>query len=76
MALIVAAFLCAIYTLTISVRAFFTTGEKDHYAKSGVREAGILMLFPILFFTVFNIVFGVYSGPVLAVLTAIGEGRL
>ena len=75
-ALIVAAFLCAIYTLTISVRAFFTTGEKDHYAKSGVREAGILMLFPILFFTVFNIVFGVYSGPVLAVLTAIGEGRL
>ena len=36
----------------------------------------ILMLFPILFFTVFNIVFGVYSGPVLAVLTAIGEGRL
>ena len=75
-ALIIAAFLCAMYTISISVRAFFPLDEKDHYKNSKVREAGPLMLVPIYVFGVCNILFGMFPGPILAVLTAIGEGRL
>ena len=75
-ALIVAAFLCAMYTINISVRAFFPIAEKDRYQNSDVKEAGPLMLVPIAFFAICNVVLGVCPGPVLAFLTAIGEGRL
>lgn len=75
-ALIIAAFLCAMYTLSISVRAFFPMDDKDLYKDSTVKEAGPLMLIPLCVFGVFNILFGVCPGPVLALLTAIGEGRL
>lgn len=75
-ALIIAAFLCAMYSISISVRAFFPVDEKDLYKDSDVREAGPLMLIPIYFFVVCNIVFGAFPGPILAVLQAIGEGRM
>ena len=75
-ALIIAAFLCAIYTISISVRAFFPIDSKDLYKDDKVREASPLMLIPICVFGVFNIVFGVFPGPILSVLTAIGEGIL
>ena len=74
--LIIAAFLCAMYTITISVRAFFPVEDKDLYKNSTVKEAGPLMLVPIYIFCVCNIVFGMWPGPILAILTAIGEGRL
>ena len=75
-ALIIAAFLCAMYTLSITVRAFFPLDEKDLYKDSNVREAGPLMLVPLYVFGVCNILFGMFPGPILAVLTAIGEGTL
>ena len=75
-ALIIAAFLCAMYTLSITVRAFFPLDEKDLYKDSKVKEAGPLMLIPLYVFGVCNILFGMFPGPILAVLTAIGEGRL
>ena len=75
-ALIIAAFLCAMYTITISVRAFFPVEGKDLYKEREVQEAGPLMLVPIAFFTICSIVLGIIPGPVLAFLTAIGEGRL
>ena len=34
------------------------------------------MLVPLYVFGVCNILFGMFPGPILAVLTAIGEGRL
>ena len=74
--LIIAAFLCAMYTLSITVRAFFPLDEKDLYKDSKVKEAGPLMLIPLYVFGVCNILFGMFPGPILAVLTAIGEGRL
>ena len=73
-ALIASAFMCAMYTLTISVRAFFTTEDKDLYRDSKVSEAGILILIPICFFCVLNILFGVVPGPLLSFLNAIGRG--
>ncbi len=75
-ALIIAAFLCAMYTISISVRVFFPLDEKDLYKDSKVREAGPLMLVPLYVFGVCNILFGMFPGPILAILTAIGEGRL
>ena len=75
-ALIIAAFMCAMYTISVSVRAFFPIGDKDLYKDDKVKEAGLLMLIPICVFGVFNIVFGVWPGPILAFLTAIGEGML
>ena len=73
-ALIASAFMCAMYTLTISVRAFFTTEDKDLYRDSKVSEAGILILIPICFFCALNILFGVVPGPLLSFLNAIGRG--
>ena len=76
-ALIIAAFLCAMYTLTVAARAFFPMQGTDHYGEgSDVTEAGVRMTFPIVFFTVINVLFGVYPEPVLRLVTAIAGGSL
>ena len=75
-ALIIAAFLCAMYSINISIRAFFPVTEKDLYKDSDVKETGPLMLIPIYVFGACNILIGLFPGPILAILTAIGEGRL
>jgi multicomponent Na+:H+ antiporter subunit D len=75
-ALIIAAFLCAMYSINISIRAFFPVEEKDLYKDSDVKEAGPLMLIPIYVFAACNILAGLFPGPILEILTAIGEGRL
>ena len=73
--LILSAFLCAMYTLNISIRAFFPMQGTDNYAYlQGRREAGWRMLVPIGFFAVLNVLFGLFSGPVLAFLENIATG--
>ena len=75
--LIVSAFLCSLYTLSISVRAFFPVMGKDRYGEdSPVKEADILMLIPIVFFTVVNILFGIFSGGIMEFLEKIASGAL
>ncbi|MDO4620503.1 MAG: proton-conducting transporter membrane subunit [Lachnospiraceae bacterium] len=74
-ALIVSAFLCAIYSLTISVRAFFPVEGKDCYEEEGsAHEAEPLMLIPIVFFTVVNIALGIWSGPLVHYIEQISVG--
>lgn len=77
-ALIVSAFFCAMYTLTVSVRAFFPMKGKDFYADGtegcAVKEAGWKMLVPVVVFTIANVLFGVFSGPIMSFLTKIAEG--
>ena len=51
-------------------------GMKIVYKEQKVQEAGPLMRIPIGVFGIVNLVLGVCPGPILAVLTAIGEGRL
>ena len=76
-ALIASAFLCAMYTLTVSVRAFFPSVGDDRYGEgSTVKEAGVLMLIPIIFFSIVNIGFGVCSGPVMSFIQKIAVGLL
>ena len=73
--LILSAFLCAMYTLNISIRAFFPMQGTDNYAHfRGRREAGWRMLVPIGSFAILNVVFGLFSGPVLAFLENIAMG--
>ena len=72
-ALLISAFLCAIYTLSVSVRAFFPPGTPEEAPR---READWRMLVPIGLFALLNILLGVWSGPVIAFLTGIAQGIL
>ena len=76
-ALLLAALLCAIYTLNISMRAFFPAKGEDLYEKSpGRKEAHLLMLIPIVVFGIINIVLGIYPAPIVAFVEKIAAGLL
>lgn len=78
-ALMAAAFLCAIYTLSVSVRAFFPMAGTDKYINTDeyvAQEVNALMLIPICGFTLINIVFGVYPGPLIAFIKHIAYGLM
>ena len=75
-ALIISAFLCAMYTLTISVRAFFAGTERNPYARCERDEASWLMLVPIVLFTVINVLFGVWPGGIMSLIEKIAGGVL
>lgn len=74
-ALIVSAFLCAMYTLTVTVRAFAPSSGENRYT-DGIRlkDADPLMILPIAAFSVFNILFGIWPGPILRFIGQIAAG--
>ena len=74
--LITSAFLCAVYTLSVTIRAYFPPVRKDLYRDADVKEAPLLMLIPIGIFAVLNVAFGVYPGPVMSFLGRIAQGLL
>ena len=74
-ALIIAAFLCAMYTLNITVRAFFPMARTDLYAdQKGTFPPHVLMLIPIVVFCLINIVIGVHPQPVVRFMEWISQG--
>lgn len=74
-ALLAAAFLCAIYTLSVSIRAFFPAGGASGRAgEAPASEASWRMLFPIVLFTLLNLLFGIWQKPVIRLLSAIANG--
>ena len=75
-ALVLSAFLCAVYTLTISVRAFFTAKEKDLYIGAARDDADMRMLVPIVVFTAVNVVLGVCPGLIMPLFEKIATGVL
>ncbi len=76
-ALLVSAFLCAIYGLSVSIRAFFPVRGTDRYAgKERSDEGGWRMLVPLCVFTLAEILFGVWPGPLLGFITKIAESLL
>ena len=77
-ALIVSAFLCAMYTLSVSVRAFLpnTPDAQIEDAAPGIREADWRMLLPIGLFTLANVAFGVWWEPVMSFLEAVSRGAV
>ena len=63
------------YTINISIRAFFPMAGTDRYASlPGRKEAGWRMLVPIGFFAILNVAFGICSGPVISFLRKIAMG--
>ena len=71
--LIISAFLCALYSLTVSVRAFYPYGGRERCGPN-IHEANWKMLVPIWIFAVFNIFFGLRSGFVMSFLESIAHG--
>ena len=74
--LIGAAFFCAIYTLSVSIRAFFPIEGTEHWEQSFLSDPGWRMLVPIAIFTVLDIAFGVCPGPVMGFLDLVSRGVL
>ncbi len=73
-ALIASAFLCAMYTLTISVRAFFPADMKNQFAGCARDDADLLMLLPIVVFTVVNVGLGIFPGGIMGIIGNIAGG--
>ena len=72
-ALLLSAFLCAVYTLSVSIRAFFPP-RTARTEEGGVREANWRMLAPICLFTLLNLLLGVWQTPVLELLSGVANG--
>ena len=60
--LLISALLTAIYMLTIVVRAFFPV-KISYSALYGIKDPNWKMLIPLFVFTLFIILFGIYSQP-------------
>lgn len=73
-ALLLSAFFCAVYTLSVSVRAYFAHPRRIEGEEEGVLEAPWQMLLPICLFTVLNLLFGVFQQPVLRLLSGVANG--
>ena len=73
-ALIISAFLCAIYSLSVSVRAYFPYQGSDRFPDKSGGGSPMLMLIPMTVFAVANILFGIAPGPVIAFIGAIAKG--
>ena len=74
--LIAAAFFCAIYTLSVSLRAFFPVLEEDRWKKKDLEDPGWRMLLPIGVFTVANVILGIFPGPVMDFLGRVAAGAI
>lgn len=72
--LLISALLTAIYMMTIVVRAFFPLKDFDEKSLSGIKDPNWKMLLPLFVFTVFMVVFGVYSQPVISFLSDVAAG--
>lgn len=72
--LVAAAFFCAVYTLSISVRAFFPIRGTDCWEHSRLSDPGWMMLVPICLFAILDLVLGMCSGPVLRFLDQVSKG--
>ncbi|MCR5417647.1 MAG: proton-conducting membrane transporter [Lachnospiraceae bacterium] len=76
LALLISALLCAIYTLGISMRAFFAPKGEDLYERSDIKEAHALMQIPIIVFGIINVVLGIYPAPILKFVEKIVVGLI
>ncbi len=71
-ALILSAFLCAVYGLTVSIRAFFPPADADRFVGKGrIDEGGCRMIVPLCFFTAVEIWLGLFPGPLLDFISRI-----
>jgi multicomponent Na+:H+ antiporter subunit D len=74
--LIVAAFFCAIYTLSVTLRAFFPVSDENRWKGKELTDPGWRMLLPIGIFTAVNVLLGIFPGPVMDFLGKIAAGAI
>ncbi len=74
--LLVSALLTAIYMLTIVVRAFFPGKDFDYATVDGAEDPNWQMLVPLFTFTLFMILFGMYSQPIVAFFNSVAVGNV
>ena len=73
--LIAASFLCAAYTLSISIRAYFPAeGKALLNQEKAPKEAGMAMRLPILVFTGAVLFFGLWPGALMGFLNSLSGG--
>ena len=72
--LLVSALLTAIYMLTIVVRAFFPGKDFDAGTLERVKDPGWKMLVPLFTFTLFIILFGLHSAPIVRFFGDVAAG--
>lgn len=74
--LLVSALLTAIYMLTIVVRAFFPGKDFDYTTVAGAKDPNWQMLVPLFAFTLFIVLFGVYSQPIVDFFINVANGTV
>lgn len=74
--LLVSALLTAIYMLTIVVRAFFPGKDFDYATVAGAKDPNWKMLVPLFAFTLFIVLFGVYSQPIVDFFINVANGNV
>lgn len=72
--LLISALLTAIYMLTPAIRAYFPNKDFDFDTLSDCKDPTFRMKLPIIVFTVFVVIFGLYSGPLLDFFAQIAKG--
>lgn len=72
--LLLSALLTAIYMLTMVARAFFPVKGMENEANQEAKDPNWKMVLPLAVFTVFTVLFGLYSQPLMRFLTAVAEG--
>ena len=72
--LLVSALLTAIYMLTIVVRAFFPGKDFDDSGVCGIKDPSWKMLLPLFVFSIFIVVFGLYSAPFVKFFQDVANG--
>ena len=72
-ALMISAFLSALYMLTISIRAFFPGKEFDYSRIQDVKDPNWMMLLPFVILVIFMFVYGVHPQPLFDYLLEIGK---
>lgn len=73
-ALLVSALLTAIYMLSVVMRAFFPGKDFDYKQIEEVRDPNLIMLIPLVIFTIVILIFGVYSTPFVELFTKVAAG--
>lgn len=72
--LLVSALLTAIYMMSIVVRAFFPGKDFDYGTLNTVKDPNWKMLMPLFVFTIFIILFGIYSQPLVNFFEEVAAG--
>lgn len=72
--LLISALLTAIYMLTIVVRAFFPGKDFDAATLKGITDPNWKMLVPLFVFTLFIVLFGLRSAPIVKFFGDVAAG--